>query len=173
MNRKTLLSAALLPALYLVPSTAQAEVLGGDAAACTGNKGPAVLVNVSGLKDRIGKVKLEMYPANDDDFLEKDRILIAEGKFFRRVTADTPQSGAVSLCIRAAKPGRYGLVLLHERSGSKKFSPWKDGAGVPGNKAIGMSAPKIGPATIDVGPGITVANIKMQYLRGLGFSPAK
>src|SRR3546814_5265284 len=90
--------------------------------ACAAGKGPAVLVNVSGFKDRAGRMKLELYPATEADWLEHRKTLEAAGKTFRRVWADVPASGAVAMCIKVPKPGRYGLVFTHDRDGKNKFS---------------------------------------------------
>src|SRR5689334_20217620 len=80
-----------------------------------GENGPAFLVDVIGLKDRRGLLKLELYPANDEDFLEDDNILLNAGKTFRRVEIAVPPAGPVELCIRAPAAGLYALSLLHDR----------------------------------------------------------
>ncbi len=60
--------------------------LGIEGASCAPDeKGPAVRVNVLGLKDDHGLLRLELYPAEDGAFLANDRVLIAQGKVFRRV----------------------------------------------------------------------------------------
>lgn len=164
--------AAGLAAASASPAFAQAEVLGSDRQACSAQAGPAIRVNVTGLKDRTGRLKLELYPANDDDFLKDDRDLVKQGKVFRRVWADTPPSGTVSLCIRAPRPGRYALLFTHDRDGRNKFDFWKDGAGFPSNQRLGRSRPNLSQAVIEVGNGVTTTNIRAQYLKGLGgFGP--
>jgi uncharacterized protein (DUF2141 family) len=153
------------------PATAQG-ILGSDAAACRASEGPAIQVDVTGLKDRRGDLKLELYPANEADFLEPDKELIAAGKTFRRISVPTPSAGAIALCMRVAHPGRYALLLVHNRDGRNKFSFWSDGAGFPSNLKLGRARPKVEQAYIDVGTGITVTHIRLQYLRGLGgFGP--
>ncbi|WP_448502496.1 DUF2141 domain-containing protein [Sphingomonas sp.] len=173
MNKTMMTAIAMAVATGVAaPAAAQAEVLGSDAQACTASQGPAIRVNVVGLKDRIGRLKLELYPANEDDFLKDDRDLIKEGKFFRRVWADTPGAGAVAMCIKAPKPGRYALLFTHDRDGRNKFDFWKDGAGFPGNQRIGRSRPKLEGAIINVGSGVTTTTVRVQYMRGLGgFAP--
>ncbi len=52
---------------------------GRDADCRPGEPGPAVRVNVDGFKDRQGRAVLELYPANDEDFLAPDGVLIAAG----------------------------------------------------------------------------------------------
>ncbi len=151
---------------------AQAEMLGSDAIACETNEGPAIRADITGLKDRRGTVTLELYPANEDDFLKGDKGLLAQGKTFRRVRAALPEAGPISLCIRVPRPGRYALFFAHDRDGKSKFSFWSDGAGFPGNRRIGRSRPKLADALIDVGSGVTETAIRAQYMRGLrGFAP--
>lgn len=165
---------ALAVAAVLPGSGAQAQVLGGDAAACTGNEGPAFKVVASGLKDRTGRVKIELFPATPADFLQDDNILVRQGKVFRRIEAPTPPSGPIVLCIRAPRPGRYALFFTHDRVGQNKFSIWKDGAGVPSNQRLGTSKPQVGSAMVEVGNGVTTLDIRVQYLKGpFGFGPIK
>lgn len=165
--------AAFALALAAAPATAQ-PVLGEDAAACAGGSGSAIRVNVTGLKDRTGRLKLELYPANEDDFLKDDRDLKKEGKFFRRIWAQTPASGAVAMCIKAPSAGRYALLFTHDRDGKNKFNFWQDGAGFPSNRRLGRSRPKLQEALVNVGAGVTTVNIHTQYLRGVsGFAPYK
>ena len=155
-----------------VPATSAQTVVGEDAQACIQGNETAIRVNVVGLKDRTGRLKLELYPATEEDFLKDDHTLVREGKLFHRSFAETPRSGNVVLCIKAPRPGRYALFLTHDRDGKNKFNFWKDGGGLPSNRKLGRSRPKVTDGTINVGRGITTVTIQMQYLRGLsGFAP--
>jgi uncharacterized protein (DUF2141 family) len=148
-----------------------AEIVGEDAGVCKSGHGPAIEVAVQGLKDRAGELWLELYPATAADFLAPDQDLVAQGKIFRRTRARVPASGQVAICMRVPHPGRYALMLRHNRVGRDKFSFWSDGAGVPANRALGRSKPTLDQATVTAGPGVTAVSIKVQYLRGFGFSP--
>jgi uncharacterized protein (DUF2141 family) len=159
----------LLGALVATPLSA--ETIGEDAAICRAGHGPAIQVNIQGLKDRKGEIWLELYPANANDFLRDDTSLLAEGKTFRRTRGNVPAQGATSICIKIPRAGRYALVLRHNRVGKDKFSIWADGAGVPTNKSLGRRKPTLEQSSVDAGPGVTNIDIKMQYLHGLGFSP--
>lgn len=168
------IKSVLLPILLLAlapAASADAGVLGGDAAACTGG-GPAILATIVGLKDRKGELKLELYPANETDFLRDDRDLIREGKLFRRIRVPTPRAGGVQLCMRVPRPGRYALLFTHNRDGKNKFSIWSDGAGFASNLRLGRSRPKLAQAIVDVPAGVASVTIRAQYLHGLsGFAP--
>lgn len=162
---------ALAGALALA-DPASAQMLGSDAAACRSGEGPAIAVEITGLKDRTGELKLELYPGEEADFLKDDHVLIAAGKTFRRVIVPTPATGPTTMCIRVPRPGRYALLLTHNRDGKNKFSIWTDGAGFASNTKLGRSRPKVGQALVEVGAGVTTVRITAQYLRGLGgFGP--
>jgi uncharacterized protein (DUF2141 family) len=171
MNRT--IATALAAALAFPAAAHAATPLGSDAAACISGNGPAIQVNISGLKDRSGRMKLELYPATEEDWLEHRKTLQAAGKTFRRVWADMPASGPVAMCIKVPKPGRYGLFFTHDRDGENKFSIWKDGAGVPSNEKLGRSKPDLVDGIVDVGSGVKTIDITVQYLQGIfsGFGP--
>ncbi len=169
-----LLTLALIGVAFSPVLAAGARIGGQDAPACTDGDGPAIQATITGLKDRTGRLKLELYPATQEDFLKDDNKLIAEGKTFHRIWATPPQSGPVAICIKVPKPGEYALFFTHDRDGKNKFNFWRDGGGVPSNVRIGAGRPKLATATIMVGAGVTLTTIKAQYLRGLrGLAPLK
>jgi uncharacterized protein (DUF2141 family) len=137
--------------------------------------GPAILITVEGLKDRKGNLKSEIYPSNDDDFLEDDNKLVMAGKTFRRIEAPVAQTGPIELCIRIPGPGTYSLILLHDRDSNRKIGLSTDGFGFPTNPKIGLlKRPKSADASIEAGNGLTRVSIIMNYRRGLlSFGPLK
>jgi uncharacterized protein (DUF2141 family) len=155
----------------VVPPKAERGRSGADCRA--GESGPAITVNVVGLKDRRGKLILELYPENNTDFLQSDKVLIAAGKIFRRVPMKTPDAGPVTMCIRAPAPGRYALVLLHDRDDNNKFGLSGDGVGFANNPKMGLSKPKASAAGITVGSGVRSISIIMNYRQGIGVGPMK
>jgi uncharacterized protein (DUF2141 family) len=158
---------ALAPAAAL-PVAAQDPVDGS----CAVPGGVKLYVNVEGLKDRTGRLKLELYPANETDFLRDDTSLKTEGKQFRRVWSTMPSAGPVRLCIRAPSPGIWAVLFTHDRDGKNKFNFWRDGAGFPSNQRLGRSRPKVRQAMVNIAPGGGQIDITAQYLKGLGgFGP--
>lgn len=158
-------------ATALIPSTPD---IGKAAGQCRASEsGPAFLVEPMGLKDRTGKLKLEVYPANRTDFLADDNVLVSAGKTFRRVEVPVPASGAPSLCIRLPGPGTYAVSLLHDRDGDRKFN-WKiDGIGFSGNPKLGWGKPDVSKASAVAGSGLTRLRIVLNYRSGLGVAPLK
>lgn len=160
----------------LAPATARAgphQELGKAEGRCrAGESGPALLVSVAGLRDRAGNLKLEVYPANDKDFLQDDKILVAQGKTFRRVEEPVPASGTPVLCVRVPAPGAYAVSLLHDRDANHKFNLSSDGVGFAGNHRLGWSKPKAAASSVAAGPGLTRVEIVMNYRQGLfSFAP--
>jgi uncharacterized protein (DUF2141 family) len=151
---------------------AAAQAVYGDAAACApGASGPAVLAYFDGLKDRKGKIRLELFPDNDKDFLEDDFVLTNAGKVFKRIEMATPQSGPVAVCMKIPRAGRYTMAMIHDRDGLRKFSFSIDGIGFPGNPKLGWSKPKAAKAVVNIGPGLTTMHVILNYFRGFGFGP--
>jgi uncharacterized protein (DUF2141 family) len=160
--------------LLLAVSAPSTPDLGTAEGRCRANEpGPSFLVNVDGLKDRSGKLKLEVYPANDADFLQDDNILISAGKTFRRVEQPVPTSGPVRLCVRVPSAGSYAVSLLHDRDGNRRFSWRVDGIGFAGNPKLGWAKPHAADASAIARPGPTQIEIVMNYRRGLGMRPIR
>ena len=131
-----------------------------------GEPGPTLIVQVIGLRDRAGLLKLEVYPPNDQDFLGDDNILVSAGKTFRRVEERLPESGPVTLCVRVPAAGAYCVSLLHDRNSDGRFSISTDGIGFAGNPTLGWSKPKAAAARVLAGPGRTEISIVLNYRKG-------
>jgi uncharacterized protein (DUF2141 family) len=150
------------------PAFAQDAVEGG----CALVSGPMLRVNVEGLMDRTGRLKVEIYPNNEDDFLRDDTGLKNDKRPFRRVWMNTPAYGPVAVCIRAPYAGQWAVLLTHDRDGKNKFNFWEDGAGFPSNQRLGRSRPKVRQALVNIPQQGGQITIRVQYLRGLGgFGP--
>lgn len=166
-----LASLALLPVLTsaAIPSTPD---LGKAEGRCrAGEPGPAFIVTVAGLRDRTGRLKLEVYPATDEDFLADDNILVAAGKTFRRVEVPLPASGPAELCVRVPRAGRYAVVVLHDRNSDRRFNWRVDGIGFAGNPRLGLSQPDVDEASAVASSERTGVTVVMNYLRGLRMRP--
>jgi uncharacterized protein (DUF2141 family) len=142
------------------------------AAVCRPNEhGPALEAQIIGLRDRIGTIRIELYPPNDPEFLSNSRLLVDAGKDFRRVEMPVPASGPVTLCIRAPHAGDYAVSVLHDRHRIGKFNLMSAGAGFGNNPQLGFSQPKAMVATMAIGPGVTTTRIVLNYFHGLAFGP--
>lgn len=139
---------------------------------CSARGGPGFVVRIEGMKDRTGRLMAELYPAANEDFLKDDAELQREGKVFRRVLAVPARRGPVTLCMDAPAPGRYALVVIHDRDGKRKFDFWKDGVAVPGNPRLGKKRPTVDEATVSTTRNRQPLEMRMQYMCGMaGFGP--
>lgn len=171
-------SPLIVAALLMVPTAASAiptsPELGMEEGRCrSGEKGPAFIVTVPALKDRKGRLKLEIYPANATDFLADDNVLIGAGKVFRRVEEAVPAAGPVHLCIRVPEAGTYAVVLLHDRNLDHKFNWTIDGIGFSDNPKLGWGKPAAQAVAIAAGAGLTSIAIVLNYRSGFGVAPLK
>ena len=151
--------------LFVAPAAAQAA-LGPDAASCTPGAGePAVLVNVTGFKNRSGKVRVQLYGGNPADFL-------AKGKWVRRVDLPVTSSGSMKVCVALPKAGNYAVAVRHDADGNGK-SGWSDGGGFSRNPSISLLdlKPSYQEVAIPVGNGVKPVDVVLNYRRGLRIGP--
>jgi len=158
---------ALLAAMSL-PNPGQSAAI---ATPCS--TGPSLDVDIGGLKDRTGRIVVELYPANEADFLRDKAQLLKEGKLFRRMMAPVSPNGPTHICVTAPSPGTYAMVVIHDRDGQDKFSIKNDGVALPKPQALGMSRPRVKQASVEFANSPRLLRVHMQYLRGMkGFVPS-
>jgi len=171
MIRLLALTAALplLTAAY-IPSSPS---LGTAEARCRPDEsGPALMVEVVGLKDRTGKLKVEVYPGVEGDFLEDDNKLVMAGKTFRRIEGPVPADRTPHICVRIPGPGRYAVTVLHDRDSNHRFNWQHDGIGFSNNPHLGWSKPRADTVAVSAGAGVTPLRIVLNYRNGVfSFGP--
>jgi uncharacterized protein (DUF2141 family) len=168
-----LAAAAAVPAPGAPGYIASSPNLGVAEGRCRPNEsGPSYMITVDGLKDRKGTLRVELYPANDKDFLADDNVLLMQGKAFARVAQSMPATGPVTICVRAPGPGSYTLSILHDRNSNRKFDKSSDGAAFPRIGNLGRAQPKAGDVALSVGNEPKPVSVTMQYLNlfKLGFA---
>lgn len=167
MSTRTPSRGLLLFLVAFLAGPAEAAILGPDAGACAPEAASvAALVTVSGFKDRSGKIRVQLYPDNDKDFLRSGKKLTAEGKVFRRVDAPTPGDGDAEICVQLPAPGRYALAVLHDRDGDGKLDVFSDGYGFPNNPKVGLGAPDVDKVAFTAASGLTPLAITLDYFGG-------
>ena len=163
---------ALLAALLLVSAHAAAEgYTAGPCAAGTGE--PEAIVHVSGFKDRSGNVRVELYPATDEDFLAPGSRLREQGKTFQRIDVPTPAEGDVFVCLVLPTEGAYAVAVLHDRNASGKLDPFSDGFGFPNNPRLGFSKPTVDKVKFTARSGQTRLDVVLNYWNGLAARPVR
>lgn len=159
-------------ALFALP--VQAQPAADEAACAPGTRAAAaILVDIVGLKVRTGEIRVEVYPANDRDWLADKDKLLAEGKPFRRTIANVPASGRLRLCVAMPEAGQYSVAVIHDPDFKRGLNIFTDGIGFPGDPRIGLSKPSYTKALVTIGPGVTERRVTMQYLRGFGVGPLR
>jgi uncharacterized protein (DUF2141 family) len=168
LSVKSILASTALSLFATLSGPALAESPNPCAAS---DKGPVLAVIVTGLKDRKGRLRAELFPNNDTDFLADNDVLVKAGKPFRRVDLELPRTNGTILCMVTPPPGIYALSVLHDRDLNLKFGFMSDGVGFAGNPKLARSKPKVAQARINISAGMNRVTIVLNYLRGFSFSP--
>jgi len=156
--------------LASVPVVAQAPSYGP----CSGAEGEATaVVHVSGFKDRTGNLRVELYPATEEDFLAPGRLLREQGKIFQRIDIPTPPEGDAVVCVALPAEGLYAIAVLHDRNASGKLDPFSDGFGFPNNPRLGFSKPSVGKVSFTAAAGETRIDVVLNYWNGLAAKPVR
>ncbi len=172
--RKMMATMLAVPAAALaIPAGgAGAAVLGPDAARCAAGAGPALLVRVTGFKNRAGTVRVRAFPgATPAAWFDRKRAL-------KRHLVALPDSGSVDVCVTLARPGPYVIDVRHDLNGNGD-SDRADGAGVSGNPNVSVfdffvgKKPPASVVVVNAGAGITLVPITMKYIQGGAFRPVK
>ena len=165
MSRFTLPAGALAAALAFSAGPA-AAALGPDAAACSaGANLPAMLVSVNGFKNRVGKLRVQLYGGNPADFLER-------GKKMKRIDLPVTRSGAMNVCVAVPRAGTYAIAVRHDADNNGKTN-WNDGGGFSNNPHLSLLKlkPSARAVSVAVGSGVKVVPVVLNYRSGLSIAP--
>lgn len=137
-----------------------AQVSSNNLEACASGRGPAVRVQVSGLRSGNGNLFVRIYKASKRDWLKGKRYLT-------RVDA-RPRQGSMTVCIPVATAGNYAIAVQHDENGNREMDFSTDGAGMSNNPKIGSflgipRPPSVSKATFAAGTGITPISISVRY----------
>ncbi|MFN3451147.1 MAG: DUF2141 domain-containing protein [Sphingorhabdus sp.] len=152
-----LLSAA---GLALVSGTAAAgQEIGNDLSRCAAGKGPAVLVNVRGIKEAKGLVRVQSYAATPGSWL-------AKGRWLHRIESRA-SAGNMSICLPVPSEGKYGIAVRHDRNANGKTDITQDGGGFSNNPSVSilnLGKPSVSKVAFDAGPGVTRITVNLRYM---------
>jgi uncharacterized protein (DUF2141 family) len=162
---------SLLPALAAVGLGAlgpaaplAAQPLGvkidNDMGRCAPGKGPAVRLEISGLKSAGGNLFVRTYRARESDWLKSRR-------YIHRVDT-TPRRGNMTVCVPLPAAGDYAIVVQHDANGNRSKDFSTDGAGMSNNPEIKTflgipRAPALSQTRFRAGEGITRLAIQVRY----------
>ncbi len=125
---------------------------------------PAILVHVTGLKDRAGTLRLRTFGGKYTTYFDKNRAL------HRLVTA-IPPTGPIEICMPVPGQGRYAIDVRHDSNGDGK-TDISDGAGISGNPDgtlfdfLFRIRPPAHKVQIVVGNEVVRTSIVVKYLSG-------
>ncbi|HWH16961.1 MAG TPA: DUF2141 domain-containing protein [Allosphingosinicella sp.] len=161
---KLMSSIAAAALVFAAQPTAAQAALGPDAASCRTGSNPAVLVNVTGFKNRAGRLRVQLYGSNPADFL-------AKGKKLKRIDLPVTRSGPMAVCVAVPRAGQYAIAVRHDVDNDG--SDWGDGGGFSRNPKIALLSPKprYSEVAIPVGQGVQRINVVLNYRQGLSIGP--
>ena len=165
MSRLFPSAAAFAAALTATAAPAQAA-LGPDAAACSaGANRPALLVSVNGFKNRVGKLRIQLYGGNPRDFLER-------GKKMKRIDLPVTRAGAMNVCVAVPSSGTYAVAVRHDADNNGKTN-WNDGGGFSNNPHLSLLKlePSARAVSVAVGRGVKTVPVVLNYRSGLSIAP--
>ena len=162
---KILARAGLAALAIAAPALPAAAQMGADAGACRAGQ-PAILVNVVGLKQRTGNIRVALY-GNPNTFLQR-------GQTMRKVNVPVTANGPMRVCIAVPQPGRYAIAVRHDVDGDNASRDWSDGGGFSRNPRLSLLhlRPSFGDVAVSVGSGTLGVNVVLNYRYGLSIRPA-
>jgi uncharacterized protein (DUF2141 family) len=162
-----LVVSATAAALVTLGMAAPAEAaLGPDAAACSpGARRPALLVSVNGFKNRVGRIRVQLYNNNPAEFL-------AKGKKLKRIELPVTRAGAMNVCVAVPRTGIYAISVHHDADNDGRRG-WNDGGGFSGNPHLTMLKlkPSLRQTAVAVGPTMKTVPVVLNYRSGFSIAP--
>lgn len=120
--------------------------------------GAAVQVRVLNIRDLEGNIRAQVYGDNPDEFLEKGKKLVRQ---------DDPVVGdEQEVCVQLPSPGRYAIVVMHDRNGNGKADFFSEGFGFSNNPKLGLSKPDAEEVLADFAAGVTRIDVELKYIFG-------
>lgn len=135
--------------------------IGNDMSRCASGEGPAVRLEVTGLKSSSGNLFVRTYYARSSDWLKSRR-------YIHRIET-RPRQGTTTVCIPLPAAGDYAITVQHDANGNRDTDFSTDGAGVSNNVKFGSflgvvpRPPGVDKARFRAGPGVTRMTIAVQY----------
>lgn len=105
------------------------NLIANDMSRCAPGAGPAVRIDVSGIKSADGLLIVRAYHAREADWLKAK-------KYFAKIH-EPARAGRMSVCVPVPKAGGdYAIAVQHDVNGDYSTSFSVDGAGMSNNPAI-------------------------------------
>ena len=137
------------------------NLIPNDMARCAPGTGPAVRIEVNGVKSADGLIIVRAYHARAADWLKGK-------KYFAKIH-EPARRGRMAVCVPVPRAGgQYAIAIQHDVNGDYKTSFSDDGAGMSNNPVIKTfigipRAPAVETVAFPAGEGITRITIDMRY----------
>lgn len=137
------------------------NLIPNDMARCAPGAGPAVRVDVSGMKSGEGLLIVRAYNARENEWLKAK-------KYFAKIH-EPARKGRMSVCVPVPKAGgKYAIAVQHDVNGDYSTSFSVDGAGMSNNPVVKTflgipRPPALEKVAFPAGSGVTTISIAMRY----------
>ncbi len=162
--------ALALGAAMVLPAVGHAAPVGPFVPVCEAGE-PAMLVHVTGFKSRTGTLRVQSYGGDPEHYFDK-------GSYLKRIEVPVPATGVLDVCVPVPAPGRYAVSVRHDVDGSGRAAK-SDGGGMSGNPHLSLfdlmlkRKPSPDQVAVEVGHGVKVVPITLNYLAGGSFRPVE
>ena len=129
-----------------------------DMAKCRGS-GPAVKVSVAGIKSSAGTVRVQIYRATKQDWLET-------GRWLYRIESPA-RAGTMTFCLPVPATGSYAVATRHDVNNNRDTDLTQDGGGASNNptfSVFNLGKPSYTKVGFPVGNEVKSITINMHYL---------
>lgn len=116
---------------------------------------PRILVEVKGIADDSGQIRVQIYSDQAQDFL-------VSGKKVLRVDVPT-QSGQQKVCVTFPAEGHYAMAVLHDKNANGKVDIFSEGFGFSNNPRLLLSPPDHDKTLFSVVPGVQEMTVLLTY----------
>lgn len=121
-----------------------------------GKAGVHALVNVLGLDNKEGNVRVQIYSDDPEEFL-------ANGKKVLRV--DVPVSSLkMQVCVTFPEVGTYAMVVMHDRNANGRADILTEGFGFSRNPKLMFSKPDHDKVAFTVPRGVIEMDVSLNYM---------
>ena len=157
---RALAAAAILVAPGLAaPASAQSfqQELRHNAALCRG-EGPAVMINLTGVRASTGTMRVQLYRGIASDWLER-------GRWLNRIEIPA-REGSMSICMPVPAAGDYAIAIRHDVNGNGSTDIRTDGGAMSNNPSINifnLGRPGINRTKFTIGRQVLPMTINMRY----------
>ncbi len=161
---------ATLASMILAASAPQGAAPRAQDGQCHAGVANEVAVRITGFRSRAGQVRVRLFGGSPSTYFDKRQALV-------RIERPVPNTGTVTICVVAPKPGVYAVDVRHDENGNGKTDR-SDGGGASGNPRISLMdmlfsrKPKPETVQFTVRTGQTVVPVTVMYLSGGSFRPA-